>query len=170
VDAAYRWVDETVGAIQARLPDDAVVLLVSDHGMHAHNRRARFDPDDPSADANSGHHDDAPPGVIVAAGPPVPSSPATPLDAVEIRQIPVVGSVEDVAATVLAVEGLPIGRDMDGAVLHPLLRAEFLESHPPARITSHEPPGWRPRPAKVEYRSEAERERLEQLRALGCIE
>ena len=63
---AYEAVDAMLAGIVARAPANATILVVSDHGMHA-NRDPQHGPED----FDSGHHQDAPPGVFAALGPQV---------------------------------------------------------------------------------------------------
>ncbi len=66
VEAAHIEADRLLGQILAAAPDDANVLVLSDHGMHAD------DLDDPTT-GQSGHHRDGPPGLFAARGPQVRS-------------------------------------------------------------------------------------------------
>jgi hypothetical protein len=99
IPRAYAWVDEQVGKILELAGDDAVVLVLSDHGHHAAKPGGVF----------SGEHGDAPPGIFVAAGPGVPQG-GTLADA----------TLLDIAPTVLTLLGLPAAADMPGRVLREL--------------------------------------------------
>jgi hypothetical protein len=100
IPRAYAWVDAQIGEILKRVGDDAVVLVLSDHGHHAAKPGGVF----------SGEHTDAPPGILVAAGPGVPQG-VTVGDA----------TLLDIAPTVLALLGLPVADDMPGRVLRELM-------------------------------------------------
>jgi hypothetical protein len=100
IPRAYAWVDEEVGKILARAGDDAVVLVLSDHGHHAARPGGVF----------SGDHNDAPPGILIAAGPGIPQG-ATLANA----------TLVDIAPTVLTLLGLPAAADMPGRVLRELM-------------------------------------------------
>jgi hypothetical protein len=76
--------------------------------------------------------------------------------------------VADVTPTILALLGLPVGRDMAGRVLEELFDPAFLEAHPVRYVDSYE--GLIER-APTEAPAEAgESGREEYLRALGYIE
>jgi hypothetical protein len=168
----YRWLDRAIGSLLAHGRGELTVILVSDHGMHAVNRDRFFDPDDPPRSANSGHHEDAPPGVLIASGPGIvtrsnpgasdlPDTPA---------ELPILGTVLDLTPTLLALKGLPIGRDMRGQVLTTVVDPDFLKGRPTSTVESHDTAEWI---ASRKVRSEeaaAEQERLEQLRSLGYIQ
>jgi predicted AlkP superfamily phosphohydrolase/phosphomutase/predicted Zn-dependent protease len=103
VDAAYELQDDLIGELVARLPPDAVVLLVSDHGFLSGPSRP---PGTADVTGKPGRwHRSS--GVLVAAGGPV--APGAPL--------PAAPGVEDVAPTVLHLLGLPVGGDMPGRAL-----------------------------------------------------
>ena len=112
IPRAYAWVDEEIGKILALAGDDAVVLVLSDHGHHAAKPGGVF----------SGEHGDAPPGILIAAGPGVPQG-ATLADA----------TLLDIAPTVLTLLGLPAAADMPGRVLREL----FPGRREAARVPSY---------------------------------
>ena len=88
------YLDEWLGELVALAGPHRAVLVLSDHG---------FEPnDDP---LHSGHHEGAPPGIFVLAGPGLR------------RGVHIDASVYDVLPTVLALLGLPVARDLDGRVL-----------------------------------------------------
>ncbi|MGQ0553555.1 MAG: alkaline phosphatase family protein [Planctomycetota bacterium] len=106
----YEWVDEMLGQLVQAAGPDTTVFVLSDHGMHEHST------DKPDELGMTGHHLDAPPGVVIAAGPGI------------VRQggverllagdaPPLHGSVVDMAPTLLALLGIPGGRDMGRAYL-----------------------------------------------------
>ena len=65
----YAYVDRALGELLTGHGSNTNVLIVSDHGMHAVNLEALFDPDEPPSNINSGEHQDAPSGILIAAGP-----------------------------------------------------------------------------------------------------
>jgi predicted AlkP superfamily phosphohydrolase/phosphomutase len=74
-------------------------------------------------------------------------------------------SVLDMAPTMLALMGLPIGRDMDGRVLQEIFEDKFLAAHPINYIHSWEANDW-----QYEQDDETATEELkEHLRSLGYI-
>jgi hypothetical protein len=80
------------------------------------------------------------------------------------------GTCLDIAPTLLALKGLPIGSDMDGTFIQQIIEEKFLAAHPPSFVPTHDTWAWvKERPAKL-LPVEVENERLEQLRSLGYIE
>jgi hypothetical protein len=166
----YAWVDAALGALlEAHGGEDPTVFVLSDHGMRAAHRR-RADWEEPGG--FSGAHTRGEPGVLVVSGgharrAPVVSGGGGRLEA---SDLPTLGSVLDIAPTVLALAGLPLGEDMDGEILAHVLEEGFLEVHPPSTIGTHDTAEWlESRPSQM-LSPEAADERLEQLRALGYIE
>jgi hypothetical protein len=126
------------------------------------NRDRRFDPEEPPEDVNSGHHHRAEPGVFLAAGPRI-----VPRGLVTGEPV---GTVLDIAPTLLALRGIPVGEDMDGEVLADWIEPGFLEENPVRTVDTHDTPEWlasRPDHLLV---PEVEEERKEQLRSLGYIQ
>lgn len=106
----------------------------------------------------SGTHD--PIGILIAQGPGLRRN-------ADIGEV----SVLDVAPTILALMGLPVGRDMDGRVLTEAVDPVFLRSHPVRFVETHEdPPPGTPEPEDAEDLSVAESIVGDRLRALGYIE
>jgi predicted AlkP superfamily phosphohydrolase/phosphomutase len=140
----YVFTDSLIGRLLEAYGPDDLVLVVSDHG---------FEPATGLGFLTGGHHSARSiDGVLFArgAGVGIPQTQAP-------RRI----SVNDIAPTVLAWLGLPIGDDMDGAP------APFLLDVEPLRIASHD---TRPIERLGAGPSGAEEELLEQLRALGYVE
>jgi hypothetical protein len=169
---AYVHIDEVIGELVAALPPGATFLVVSDHGMHAHNTSSRFDVRVRGRfELESGAHKDGPPGLFVAAGDAIRRvGPRAPVRELTGSDLPDIGHVMDLTPTILALLGIPIGRDMGGAVLEHVLADGFLRDHPVSHVDTHDTPEWRAsrgRPAPVVPGTE---ERLEQLRSLGYIE
>jgi len=101
--AAYRLHDAFLGRLLALVGPETAVVLLSDHGFHSdHLRPLSIPRSDPVAPAYQ-HRDH---GILVMAGPGVCEGGA--LHGAGLL---------DVAPTVLAMLGLPLGRDMPGRVL-----------------------------------------------------
>ena len=132
--AAYGAIDEMLGRLLAARPIDSTVILVSDHGYQL----------------GAPGHEWGPPGLVAIHGPAVISN--------QIHG----ASVYDIAPTVLALMGLPVGRDLDGQLLRTAvggLPVAWTPTHELGRAYSTEP---------VEAASDdALRERL---RALGYLD
>ncbi|MCP4654077.1 MAG: hypothetical protein GY856_01530 [bacterium] len=168
----YRYVDSAIGTVLKEIDPEAHVFIVSDHGMHAFNQQQRFDPDLPPADIQSAAHEDGPPGIIITAGKYIQAT-----NVLDVRRgsaspsdLPTLGSVLDLAPTILVLKGLPIGQDMDGTILDEVLVDGFLDAHPPTYVRTHDTEEWiAARPDHL-LTPEAEKERLDQLRALGYIQ
>jgi hypothetical protein len=142
----YRFVDGIIGRVVEAAGPEALVLLVSDHGMEPFQAPGVDD------DQTSGHHEQAPPGVLVVSGPGTVRG-----------RLAGSASVFDVAPTVLHALGLPLARDMRG---HPLLAA-FAPAHRgrPVYVASYRdaaapPPAAEPRETEIDGLL---RERLESL-------
>ncbi len=141
----YAYADELLGEVLARVPSDAVVILVSDHGFFSGVVRPGDDPD-VTAGAPQWHRAQ---GLLVAAGPGVSKGAvvnATPLD---------------LAPTVLGLLGLPLPRDMPG-------RALFGSPVAGRPLESYQ---MLPRPERQDaVQSEAtDRARIRELAALGYV-
>ncbi len=172
VNRTYEQIDAALGELLAELPRDATILVLSDHGMQAKRVDARFDLDagDP-AGRESGGHGSGPPGVLIAAGPGVRRATGpTPVRELSRADLPQLGDVVDIAPTLLALRGVPIGRDMEGVVLETLFTPEFAQALAPRYVDTHDSAEWLA--AQLERGSvdlPRVQERLEQLRSLGYI-
>ncbi|MGB0384101.1 MAG: alkaline phosphatase family protein [Ardenticatenaceae bacterium] len=78
----------------------------------------------------SGHHSEW--GVLIMKGPGVRKG-----HKIEEKETPQSPHILDVTPTILALRGLPIGRDMDGKVLEQLIEPSFLEKNPYRYIDSY---------------------------------
>ncbi|GJM44390.1 MAG: hypothetical protein DHS20C21_12320 [Gemmatimonadota bacterium] len=164
----YRFVDAALGELMSALPPDGTLIAISDHGMGPVNQDATFGSDDPPEDVNSGHHLDAPPGVLIAAGPRVARAAysAAP-GALGREELMRLGSVYDIAPTLLQGLGLPLAEDMRGQPLAAIFGAANDDS--PERVPTHDTEEFRAsRPTTPRWAPD-EAERIEQLRALGYV-
>jgi arylsulfatase A-like enzyme len=167
---AYRQFDVGLGRLLAELPQDATVLVISDHGMHAKKVDHRFEVGAHGHfEQASGGHGDGPPGVLVAAGPKIRRSAlADRLDELARSDLPMLGDVVDVAPTILTLRGVPVGRDMDGAVIESLWRpaAAPVQSF----VETHDTEDWLDvQRRRADAQRPGEERRLEQLRSLGYV-
>jgi predicted AlkP superfamily phosphohydrolase/phosphomutase len=117
----YEYTDRILGEFLKLADDNTTVIVTSDHGFSgpkpAGGRR--------ELRAGIADHDST--GFIVLWG----------KDIVRGRELPDV-SVLDVTPTILALWGLPVGKDMDGRVLEDAIEPDFLKAHPVRTIPSYE--------------------------------
>lgn len=134
IDSYYVYMDEVLGEfLKLYPPGEAVTIVVSDHG---HEANPEFDPssEDHYDRVCSGGHEGAPDGVFILAG----------KDAKRGAKIEK-PNVFDIAPTVLALMGTPIGSDMPGKVARDAVDPAFWARHPISEVDSHGPnPGYRP--------------------------
>jgi len=155
VDATYREADAMIGRILERAGPGWNVLVVSDHGFkHGDNRPST----DPRIDRGPGAdwHDRF--GVLILWGPDVRRG-------VRVAD----ASILDVAPTILALYGLPVGDDMDGRVLDEALEPDFLATHPIERIPTWERDEHGDRGGEEVAPSAQDPELIAKLRALGYL-
>jgi arylsulfatase A-like enzyme len=169
----YEQVDAMIGELLAEMPGETTVFILSDHGMEAKHTNAVFGGRaNGGAERESGGHGNGPPGVLVVAGPPIRRSPmADRVNHLDRQDLVWLGDVDDITPTILALHGLPIGRDMDGVILENILRPEFSAFPEPTYIDTHDTAEWtasRSRSGDLEL--PGHEERLEQLRSLGYLE
>jgi hypothetical protein len=154
IDEYYIYMDEVLGQLLQAYPlETSTVMVISDHGHHAN---PDYDPKskDHYNRVCSGGHEDAPSGIFIAAGKDIATRPAR------------APNVYDITPTVLALFGLPVGKDMKGRALTEIIDSEFLKVHPLSSVDSHSM-GWTHEDAPVSSpMSDALRKKLE---ALGYI-
>jgi predicted AlkP superfamily phosphohydrolase/phosphomutase len=136
----HEFMDGIVGDVLAQVPEDAVVLMVSDHGFE--DRYA---------------HSQAPDGfAILAGGATRPSAERGRL------------GIYDVAPTVAALLGLPVAQDLDGAPRTDLLAPAFLAAHPLRAVSTWEREGREQ--AEAGGDAAVDQAEIERLRALGYLQ
>ena len=168
IEDYYRYVDSSIGRLVERMPENATVLVVADHGMRGVNFQKQFSGETIPKSVRSGHHPKARPGVIIAAGGAVLEA-AGGLADLEVGDLEVLASIFDVTPSLLTILGIPVGEDMAGQPL------EWLTGSQPGEvpmIATHDSEEWLA--ARAENDPNAldgarDEERLEQLRALGYI-
>lgn len=122
----YAYLDGEIGAAIDSLRPQDLLLVVSGFGMQPVSlgkrllARAAGDPD------LSGSHEQAPDGFLLAYGAQV-----------QPGHLPL-GSIVDVAPTVLYYMALPVGRDMDGYARTDIFRRDFTTERPITFIPTHE--------------------------------
>jgi predicted AlkP superfamily phosphohydrolase/phosphomutase/tetratricopeptide (TPR) repeat protein len=153
VSMAYQFHDQMLGTLLERAGEDTTVILMSDHGFHPDHLRPSSIPDIPAGPAIE-HRDF---GILAMRGPAIKKD--------ELLHGP---SVLDVAPTILALYGLPVGEDMDGKVLS----QAFVQAPKVGFIPSwEEVPGEDGRhPPHTRLDPLAAQQALQQMIALGYIE
>ncbi|HVW86261.1 MAG TPA: alkaline phosphatase family protein, partial [Bryobacteraceae bacterium] len=153
VSMAYEFHDRMLGALLEKSDPDTRVAIVSDHGFHPDHLRPASIPRIPAGPAIE--HRDL--GILVVSGPGIGKGES--LHG---------ASILDIAPTILALYGLPVGEDMDGKVLI----GAFADS-PKVRVI----PSWDDEvgadgchPPDLRFDPWSGREVLRQLVALGYVE
>ena len=126
LDRYYGYIDGEVGEALGRLGPRDLLLVVSGFGMEHERLSKRLLARLLGRPEQSGTHERAPDGFLLAYGANV-----TP------GQLPR-GSIVDLAPTVLYYLGLHVGRDMDGYVRTDLFTRSFTLEHPITYISTHE--------------------------------
>jgi predicted AlkP superfamily phosphohydrolase/phosphomutase/tetratricopeptide (TPR) repeat protein len=105
VEAAYLLHDRMLARMMSLIDEEnTTVLLISDHGFHCDHQRPLYIPKEPSGPAV----EHSPYGVFVMAGPGIKNNGSQISGA----------SVLDITPTLLHHMDLPVGKDMEGKVLH----------------------------------------------------
>ena len=152
----YEEADRMVGEILGAAPQDANVIVCSDHGFTAFATATR----DPSG--VSAHHLDGPPGVIILAGPDIRAGGVSD---------DLLGRVLEVAPVVLYLLGIPTARNMEfpdgGSLARQAVRERLLADRPPRpEVDSHDI-GFRPPVAPSTVSETMNDDILEWMRQLG---
>jgi predicted AlkP superfamily phosphohydrolase/phosphomutase len=142
----YRKVDAYIGELVEAAGEDAIVVIVSDHGFGPGPHK--------SAQGMLLSGDHAKEGILIAAGGPVRSG-------VRVEDT----SIVNIAPTLLYLLRLPVGDDMDGRVIEALFDSPL--PYPIETVPTYERPGT-PQP-RAPIASPIDEEIREQLRALGYL-
>jgi hypothetical protein len=140
VDRYHEIMDRIVGDVLSRTPQEAAVLVLSDHGFED-----RFG------------HSRAPEGFAIAAG------GAFAPDAARGRL-----HVDDVAATVAVLLGIPVAQDLAAPPRTDLFDPAFLAAHPVRTVATWERED-RDAGAAGEVAGGMDEDEIERLRAIGYI-
>jgi len=130
LETAYEVVDAWLGELLEEVPADALVIVLSDHGMEARREAGRLD-------LQTGAHERANPGVLIVAGPGVEHRGLLPAGQ---RRL---GSVFDITPFLLDLLDLPLAADMPGHSLRERMTAAWQAAHPGAGTIPSYRTGWR---------------------------
>ncbi len=117
IERYYEFADEMLGELIEEFGEGATVIVCSDHGFTG----------PPLKGDSGGIRDHGPVGVLVMVGPGVKERARIPEQ-----------NVRDITPTILSLHGLPVGEDMDGAVIEEALTPEFLRRYPVRTVPTHE--------------------------------
>jgi hypothetical protein len=170
IEDYYAYVDRMLGQLLTIYGSDVTIFIISDHGFHPDNLEAPFNPNNPPSNISSASHSDAPPGVFIAASPRIRKSHEN-LSPKSLKRedLETVGSVLDIAPTILAMLRIPVGKDIDGNVMRQLFLDDFFIDIQLDVIASHDTQEFLDRRPKNVLSPPGKLERLEQLRSLGYI-
>lgn len=144
----YIAVDRIIEEFVQNMDENTTLVILSDHSIRPVLLERPF--------SMTGSHANAPPGIIIMYGKGVKSG------------YTIEGaSVFDVAPTVLALLGIPVPDDIEGAPITNALTGEFKERFPIRHVASH---GGRQVQDLTFPESAVDQEFIEQLKALGYIE
>ncbi len=152
-EAGYILHDMMLGVLLHLAGEDTNVVLISDHGFHPDELRPTQLPREPAGPAAEHRKY----GIIIASGPQFKQGS-------EVHG----ASLIDICPTLLHLQGLPVGEDMDGKVLHDLLR-DYREVQTIPSWDAVEGDDGMHDPDKV-ISAEDAKASLDQLVALGYIE
>jgi predicted AlkP superfamily phosphohydrolase/phosphomutase len=137
----YLYMDEVLGRLQQLGDSNTITIIVTDHGQFAEGFR--------------GIHKNN--GFIIMHGPGIKT---------HLMQK---AKVLDIAPTILYLTGLAVPQDMDGSVMLEAIDPEFLAKHPLLFTGTYE--SLRAQIEKQEIvDEEANKENMEQLKALGYVQ
>lgn len=171
IPAMYEHTDNYLERVLSKIDPDTIVFIVSDHGFQATGnlpsktslvsyQRFGIDRieqlDKPVNVGMSGrHHLD---GVFIASGGPILSN------AIPLKQ----PCIADITPTILALMGLPVGKDMPGRVLKEIIDPKFLAKYPVKYIDTYE--GLIQRHQLSDIGAAGEDAQLKYIRSLGYVE
>ncbi len=153
IENFYVYQDKLVGELLDAVDSETTVIVVSDHGFFSGAKRPLSKPDDFTTGAPDWHHRI---GIVILSGK-------------WIKPGRLAGAtIFDVTPTLLYLSGLPIPKDMVGKPLTSAISSEFKNSFQIAQIDSYEKVNPI-RHARVFRASRIDKQRMEELRALGYI-
>ncbi|MFG0316593.1 MAG: alkaline phosphatase family protein [Planctomycetota bacterium JB042] len=168
IERFYVEADRMIGEIVAAAPDDANVIVCSDHGFHAVSTRR------PNPNGFSAHHLDGPPGVIVMAGPDVKAVGADELLSDDRNVRPRnLGQVLEIAPVIHHLLGIPLARDLKvpdgGALMKNTVSDALKAARPPVPAVDSHDDGFRAPSAPLGVDEEKVRDFEAWLESLGYL-
>lgn len=153
IESGYIYHDILLGTLLREAGEDAVVILVSDHGFHSGSLRPHIIPLEPAGPAVQHRHY----GIFIAKGPGIKKD-----------EIVYGASILDITPTILTILGMPVGEDMDGKPLGNIFtQAPNIKTIPSwDNVNGYD--GCHPPDIKVD--PVETKDVIEQLVALGYIE
>jgi len=145
VGGVYQYADDILGDFISKSDANTNFIICSDHGF-------KFE------DGRYGHASmkTPPDGIVILAGPAFR------------KNYKIDGATQlDITPTLLYLEGIPVGRDMDGTILLHAFDPSFIKSHHPTVVDSHDH-GKRQQGQALS--SGQDQEILEDLKSLGYIQ
>jgi hypothetical protein len=156
IEKAYEILDGWLGGLLDEVGEDCMVMVVSDHGMHAANLKSPRHP-------QSGAHEDAPDGVLILAGPGVRKlGILAPRD----RRM---GSIFAVAPTILDWLGSGPPGYMEGEPLRRWMTDSWKNSNPETRGRDHRR-GFRKATPPITPGEDASASFLDSMREIGYVD
>ena len=155
IERYYEFTDELLGQLLAAAPENATVIVFSDHGFGPTGQlpwsggHGALTPGAPIA----------PDGILILAGP-----------AIEQGAVLEDSDVLDLLPTLLYLQGLPVAADMPGRVLTEALDPALLTRRPVREIATYESSPLRHPDAPPLADEEEDRALREKLRSLGYID
>jgi predicted AlkP superfamily phosphohydrolase/phosphomutase len=126
IEAYYHHLDAVLGEFMERRAENETIIVLSGHGMEPLPLARRIVEPFKGNPHLSGYHEASPDGLLILNGPGI-------AEGVKFQG----ASILDVAPTLLYLMGLPLGLDMDGALLTEVLEEELIRSQPVTFISSY---------------------------------
>jgi predicted AlkP superfamily phosphohydrolase/phosphomutase/tetratricopeptide (TPR) repeat protein len=152
----YRFQDRLIGDLVEASGDDAIIMVVSDHGFANGQERPTDIPPDIEGKPGRWHTLD---GVIIAAGPPIRAGHVTSKM-----------NLLDVTPTILALMGLPAAADMPGRAITELIDPQAGPRVAQVPVPSYDALGEPLQTGTAAFESTQDPEVVSKLQALGYIQ
>jgi len=155
IERYYEYSDELLGRLLAAAPENATVIVFSDHGFGPSGRLPW-----------SGGHGALTPGAPVAPDGILILAGTAMVAGARLER----ASVLDLLPTLLHLQGLPVAEDMPGRVLVEAIDPEFMARSPVRTISTYETTPLRDPDSAVVADKELDQALLEKLRSIGYID